>query len=119
LLREIEDRYHDFSELDARFHRLVNSAVPNRFIDSFQDIITLIFHYHYQWNKRDERHRNKVAIDEHLVYIEALLSRNVAMVELACRAHLTSAKETLMRSTSGQETEAPGRAQRRRRVRQQ
>jgi DNA-binding GntR family transcriptional regulator len=113
LQREIGDRYHDFSELDARFHRLVNSAVPNRFVDSFQDIITLIFHYHYQWNKRDERHRNTVAIDEHLVYIEALLSRNVAMVELACRAHLASAKETLIRSTSGQETEAPGRARRR------
>ena len=61
----------------------------------------MIFHYHYQWNKRDERQRNEVAIREHLTYIEALLSRNVAMVELACRAHLASAKETLMRSTSG------------------
>ena len=104
LLNEIEQRYHDFSDLDNRFHRLINSAAPNRFIESFYDIITLIFHYHYQWNKQDERQRNEVAIREHLTYIDALLSRNGSIVELACRAHLTSAKETLIRSTSGHDT---------------
>ena len=102
LLRDIESRYHDFSDLDSRFHRLVNSATPNRFVDSFYDIITLIFHYHYQWNKRDERQRNEAAIREHLDYIDALLSRNVAVVAPACRAHLESAKTTLLRSISNQ-----------------
>jgi hypothetical protein len=34
-----------------------------------------------------------------LTYIEALLSRSVAMVDLACRAHLASAKVTLLNST--------------------
>jgi DNA-binding GntR family transcriptional regulator len=102
LLKDIEHRYQDFSDLDSRFHRLINSAAPNRFIDGFYDIITLIFHYHYQWNKRDERQRNEVAAREHLTYIVALLSRNVAKIELACRAHLASAKETLKRSTSPQ-----------------
>lgn len=100
LLAEIGRRFHDFSDLDSRFHRLINSAAPNRFIDGFYDIITLIFHYHYQWNKHDERQRNEVAILEHLAYIEALLGRNVSMVEFSCRAHLASARETLMRSTS-------------------
>jgi DNA-binding GntR family transcriptional regulator len=100
LLNDIDRRYHDFSELDSSFHRLINSAAPNRFIEDFFDIITLIFHYHYQWNKLDERQRNQVAIKEHLTYMEALLSRNSSMVELACRAHLASAKETLMRSSS-------------------
>jgi DNA-binding GntR family transcriptional regulator len=113
LLREIEHRYHDFSDLDSRFHRLINSAAPNRFIDDFYDLITLIFHYHYQWNKRDERQRNEVAIREHLTYIEALLSRNVCIVELACRAHLTSARETLIRSTLGQAPASPKARQRR------
>ena len=103
LLREIDHRYHDFSDLDSRFHRLINSAAPNRFINSFYDIITLIFHYHYQWNKQDERQRNEAAIREHLTYIDALLTRNVSIVELACRAHLRSAKETLLRSTSATE----------------
>ena len=102
LLEEIDQRFHDFSDLDSRFHRLISSAAPNRFIDSFYDIITVIFHYHYQWNKHDERVRNEVAIGEHLTYIDALLSRNVAMVELACRAHLASARDTLLRSTSKQ-----------------
>ena len=34
-------RFHDFSDLDSRFHRLITSASPNRFIDSFYDTITL------------------------------------------------------------------------------
>jgi DNA-binding GntR family transcriptional regulator len=105
LLAEIEQRFHDFSDLDSRFHRLINSAAPNRFIDDFYDIITLIFHYHYQWNKVDERQRNGVAIREHLTYIDALVGGNQSIVELACRAHLSSAKDTLLRSTrSGQQT---------------
>ncbi|CAN5427288.1 GntR family transcriptional regulator [soil metagenome] len=99
LLSEIERRFHDFSDLDSRFHRLINTAAPNRFIDDFYDIITLIFHYHYQWNKQDERQRNEVAIHEHLTYIEALISRNISIVDLACRAHLASAKQTLLSST--------------------
>jgi DNA-binding GntR family transcriptional regulator len=101
LLGEIDDRYHDFSHLDSSFHRLVCSAVPNRFIDGFYDLITLIFHYHYQWNKHDERQRNEVAIKEHLNYIDALKQRDIFAVETACRVHLASARLTLLRSTSG------------------
>ena len=100
LLEEIERRFHDFSDLDNRFHRLINSALPNRFIDDFYDVITLIFHYHYQWNKRDERQRAEAAIREHITYIDALLTRNVSIIELACRAHLATARDTLLRSTS-------------------
>lgn len=100
LLDEVDRRYHDFSDLDSRFHRLVNAAAPNRFIDGFYDIITLIFHYHYQWNKHDERQRNEVALREHLNYIDALLSRFPSVIELACRTHLSSARKTLIRSTS-------------------
>lgn len=100
LLQDVDRRFHDFSDLDSRFHRLINSAAPNRFIEDFFDIITLIFHYHYQWNKQDERERNEVAIREHITYIDALQSRNPSIVQLACRAHMASAKETLIRSTS-------------------
>ncbi len=98
LLRDINKRFHDFSDLDNRLHRLITTAVPNRFIDDFYDVITLIFHYHYQWNKRDERQRNEVAIGEHLVYIDALLARDRQRVKQACRAHLTSARQTLRRA---------------------
>ncbi|BCG82139.1 GntR family transcriptional regulator [Mesorhizobium sp. 113-3-3] len=98
LLGEIEHRFHDFSSLDNRFHRLINEASPNRFINDFYEIITFIFHYHYQWNKRDEKQRNHAALIEHLAYIDALLSRDVMRVEMAANAHLASAKQTLLRS---------------------
>ncbi len=102
LLGDIDARFNDFAELDSAFHRLVNEAAPNRFIDDFYDIITLIFHYHYQWSKHDERQRNEVAIREHLTYIDALQSRDPRTAERACRAHLTSARETLIRSTGAE-----------------
>jgi DNA-binding GntR family transcriptional regulator len=98
LLQQIGDRYHDFSDLDERFHRLINDASNNRFMADFYDIISLIFHYHYQWRKADEEERNTVAIGEHLDYIEALLTRNPATIEAACRRHLASARNTLLAS---------------------
>jgi DNA-binding GntR family transcriptional regulator len=99
LLADIDRRFHDFSELDSHFHRLLSSASPNRFIDSFSDVISMVFHYHYQWRKHDERQRNEVAIQEHLAYIDALISRDRRAIEEACRAHLLSARVTLLRST--------------------
>jgi DNA-binding GntR family transcriptional regulator len=98
LLDNIDLRYHDFSNLDNRFHRLVNESSPNRFISDFSDIFTFIFHYHYQWNKADEKERNKAAILEHLTYTEALQSRDHRKIESACRQHLRSARNTLVRS---------------------
>ena len=100
LLKKISSRYHDFSDLDERFHRLVNNASNNRFIVDFYDIISLIFHYHYQWNKVDEKQRNRAAALEHLDYIDALFSRNPRRVELACKNHLNSARTTLLASIS-------------------
>jgi len=98
LLRDIETRYHDFSDLDSRFHQLISRAVPNRFIDEFYDVISLIFHYHYQWNKQDEKQRNEAAIREHLDYMDGLRSRDLASVERTCLQHLNSARETLLGS---------------------
>ena len=100
LLRHLDLRYHDFSDLDERLHRLINGTSGNRFIVDFHDIISLIFHYHYQWSKTDERERNEVAIGEHLEYIAALFSRDLKRIERACRLHLTSARKTLLASIS-------------------
>ena len=106
LLADIDRRFRDFSDLDNRFHRLVHDASYNRFIEDFYDIIALIFHYHYQWNKTLEKQRNRVAIVEHLDYIDALLSRDRARVEAACRRHLASARQTLL-SSIGAEAQRP------------
>lgn len=98
LANDIATRFTEFSELDERFHRLIHRASRNRFIVDFYDVIAMIFHYHYQWNKAQERERNEVAIGEHLVYIEALKSRDLGKVDAACRKHLKSARQTLLTS---------------------
>lgn len=98
LLSEIATGYGRFSELDERFHRLIHSASANRFIIDFYDVIAMIFHYHYQWNKQDERRRNERAVLEHLDYVAALKARDPARVATACRVHLDSARETLLAS---------------------
>jgi len=98
LLEEAESRFADFSELDERFHRLINDVSRNRFIVSFYDLISMIFHYHYQWNKRDEKQRNIAAMREHLIYIDGLESRNRVRATESCRAHMVTARATLMAS---------------------
>ncbi len=106
LLDEAEKRYGDFSELDERFHRLINDASHNRFIVSFYDVISMIFHYHYQWNKHDEKPRNIAGIREHLTYIEGLESKNRARATEACRAHMVTAHATLMSAIGALERKA-------------
>ncbi|CZT36490.1 GntR family transcriptional regulator [Rhizobium sp. 9140] len=98
MLANIDTRYRDFSELDERFHLLVHRSSSNRFIIDFYDIITIVFHYHYQWNKANDRERNARAVQEHLEYIAALKTRDLPTVERACRQHLRSARETLLQS---------------------
>lgn len=98
LLAEIDHRSGDFSRLDERLHRLIGDASRNRFIRDFYDVIALIFHYHYQWNKIDEKDRNIVALNEHLEYIAALRTGDVRLVKKKCRAHLRTIRATLLRS---------------------
>jgi len=64
-------------------------------------VITLIFHFHYQWNKKDELQRNQAAIGEHLAYIDALFSRDTHEIERTCLRHMTLARTTLVRSLQG------------------
>ena len=99
LLEHIDARYRDFSALDDRLHTTINSVHENRFKREFQDLISMIFHYHYQWNKRSEKRRNTVAISEHLVYIKALRSRDWQLASAAAMVHLSTARQTLLAST--------------------
>ena len=98
LLREADTRFADFSELDERFHRCVNDVSRNRFFAGLYDVISMIFHYHYLWDKRDKRERNVVAIREHLAYIEALESRDPSAIVKSCNAHMATALSTLLAS---------------------
>ncbi|WP_380058135.1 GntR family transcriptional regulator [Falsihalocynthiibacter sp. SS001] len=98
LLDKIDEDYHDFSKLDETFHETINGIVTNRFVKEFQKVISLIFHYHFQWNKSDERLRNESAIREHLNYIEALRSRDPDRALAAAKTHLATSKQTLLNS---------------------
>ncbi|MBP0616935.1 GntR family transcriptional regulator [Jiella mangrovi] len=98
ILDEIEVSFHDFSALDDRFHATIVAQSQNRFALEFQNLISFVFHYHYQWNKRFERQRNEAAIGEHLAYIAALRSQEPARIEIAARAHLATARQTLLAS---------------------
>jgi len=98
LKEQIETRHVDFSALDERFHRLINNTSRNRFVVNFYALISIIFHYHYQWSKIGEKERHGVAIDEHLAYIDALKSRDKEAAMAQCRAHMRTARATLLRS---------------------
>ncbi|MEP3048170.1 MAG: GntR family transcriptional regulator [Roseibium sp.] len=98
LRADLDNRYHDFSTLDGKFHTTLNSVVKNRFVLEAQKVISLIFHYHYMWDKRDELERNAAAIDEHLDWINAMLDKNLKRSETAALRHLRSSKETLLSS---------------------
>ena len=73
----------------------------NRFIREFYEIISLIFHYHFQWNKVDERERNEIAIHEHLAIIQGLESGDARATRKAVAVHMSSARNSLFRSIRG------------------
>ncbi len=101
LIADIDNRYNDFPALDARLHSLIQSASGNRFINQFFNIVTFICHYHYQWDKTDEKERNMVAANEHIELLDNLLSRNVAGSLQSLEKHLDTAQRTLLRSAHG------------------
>lgn len=102
LAAEIDRRFHDFSLLDEAFHSALGATVNNRFAAEFRKLISLIFHYHFQWDKTNERSRNAAAISEHLDLIRALKARDRAGALAACEDHLKTAKLTLLQSLRDQ-----------------
>ncbi len=95
---QIDTDFHAFSKLDEAFHEVINSVVRNRFVVEFQKVISLVFHYHYMWDKTDEKDRNAAAIDEHLAIIDALEARDSDAALDAARRHLRTSKSTLLSS---------------------
>ncbi|MBM3605312.1 MAG: GntR family transcriptional regulator [Alphaproteobacteria bacterium] len=98
LAARIDSEFHEFSKLDEAFHAAINSVVRNRFVTEFQKVISLIFHYHYMWDKTHEMQRNEAAINEHLAIIDALEARDAPGAAEAARQHLRTSKSTLLSS---------------------
>jgi len=95
LALEVDERYQDFSDLDKRLHTLLQKAHPNQFVSQFYDIISFVFHYHYQWDKSDEKVRNTVAIHEHIEIISKMLMKDLRGATISLESHLNTAKSSL------------------------
>ncbi|WKA62631.1 GntR family transcriptional regulator [Pectobacterium aroidearum] len=99
MLRDsIGNSFRMFSQLDRSFHALLLSAAENVFFDQSLEIISVIFHFHYQWDESDLKQRNIIAIDEHMTILSALICRSDLDATLALRNHLNSAKQSMIRS---------------------
>jgi DNA-binding GntR family transcriptional regulator len=96
IIDDIETEFLAFPRLDERFHRVWIDRMQNRFVDDFFELISLVFHYHYRWNKVDERDRNHHAALQHLRVIDAVDARNLANARAAFSEHLDHARQTLM-----------------------
>ena len=92
-----------FPALDREFHTFLISLLKNRFAEHLNDVVSMVFHYHYQWDKRDEMPRNRHAMQEHLAILRALTARDLGAAMAAMRAHLDSARATMLNAISKRE----------------
>lgn len=101
VLDDVDNRFMEFSQLDRELHFIIQEASSNRFFNQFFDVVSLICHYHYQWDKSDEKERNKVALQEHIEIITHLLAGNTTGVIASLENHLNTSKQTLLASAHG------------------
>ncbi|MCJ8298952.1 MAG: GntR family transcriptional regulator [Pseudomonadales bacterium] len=98
LKNHLDERFQEFSKLDQRFHTLLQESHPNQFISQFYEIISFVFHYHYQWDKSDEKQRNRVAIDEHIDIMAKMLLKDFRGATISLEKHLITAKSSLIKT---------------------
>jgi DNA-binding GntR family transcriptional regulator len=91
----LPERYAEFPPLDRDFHLWLIGHLQNRFARDFFDIVSFLFHYHYQWDKRHETERGRVAIAEHLTILTALRAGKRDFAIKAMSAHLTTSRRSL------------------------
>ncbi|WP_299732563.1 GntR family transcriptional regulator [uncultured Tateyamaria sp.] len=98
IIADIDAQYLSFPRLDEQFHRVLMEDLGNRFVDDFVELVSVIFHYHYRWNKRDERDRNLAAARQHLAVIRALKAGETDRAMDLFQEHLNAARSTLLSS---------------------
>lgn len=98
IVDHIDSEYLNFPPLDEGFHHSIIGVLNNRFVDDFFELVSVIFHYHYRWNKRGEPVRNKYAAQQHLAIIRALAQDDDQAALGAFRSHLAEARKTLLDS---------------------
>lgn len=90
--------YRLFSQLDRNFHSLLLSAANNRFFNQAMEVISVIFHFHYQWDETDLKQQNIISMEEHMAILSALLCRNDQVAARELLRHLETAKQAMIRS---------------------
>ena len=93
----IASNYRHFAALDKEMHTLILSAANNPFFNQSLEIISVIFHSHYQWDETDLKQRNIVALEEHMALLTALISRRDVEALVALHNHLGTAKSSMIR----------------------
>ncbi len=79
-------------------HQSIISKLNNRLVNSLYDVVSLVFHFHYQWRKDSELSRNTKAIDEHIAILEALRDREFELALTHMQTHLATSLRTLLHS---------------------
>lgn len=98
LQQNINTDYKLFSNLDRDFHQLILSSNNNPFFVQFFDLISIIFHFHYQWDNSDLKQRNGVAVSEHIAVLNAILQKDESKAIAALCRHLNTAKVSMRES---------------------
>ncbi|NIG20877.1 GntR family transcriptional regulator [Pantoea sp. Al-1710] len=93
----IASNYRHFAALDKEMHTLILSAANNPFFNQSLEIISMIFHSHYQWDETDLKQRNIVALEEHMAILTALISRRDVEALCALHNHLGTAMSSMIR----------------------
>ena len=98
LLGSDDQIVHSFSALDRQLHQAIVTRLSNRFVHSFYDVVSFVFHYHYQWRKDTELIRHTRAIEEHIAILTALQIRDFDGAVRHMEVHLETALRTLLES---------------------
>jgi len=98
LMEACKQNYLSFASLDRDFHLWLIAHLRNRFARDLYDVISFVFHYHYQWNKASELERNRVAIAEHLRILAALRAGDRSAARARLAEHLATSRASFIRS---------------------
>lgn len=96
--KEPAESHAEFPALDREFHSFLIGLLDNRFAERLNEAVSMVYHYHYQWDKRDELPRNQYALQEHLAILRPLAKGDVPAALAAMRTHLGSARSTMLDS---------------------
>ena len=105
--KEPAESHAEFPALDREFHSFLISLLDNRFAESLNEAVSMVYHYHYQWDKRDELPRNQYALQEHVAILRPLVGGDLPAALTAMRRHLHSSRSTMLNALHARESGMP------------